>query len=65
MEKIECILTERVDMNFLKNQITDASIVGQFELKIKAKGIQKSRNFALEVEDPRWSQSSVFELKGP
>ena len=55
MEKIDCTLTERVDMNFLKNQITDASISGSIELKVKAKGISKVRNFLVDVDDPRWS----------
>jgi hypothetical protein len=64
MEKIDCILIERIDMNFLKNQITDASIVGNFELKVKSKGISKTRDFIIDVEDPRWSQPSIFEHKG-
>ena len=52
-------------MNFLKNQITDASIVGTFELKVKAKGISKTRDFVIDVLDPRWSQPTIFEHKGP
>ena len=52
-------------MNFLKNQMTDANIKGHFELKIKARGISKSRIFSIDVEDPRWLQSAIFESKGP
>lgn len=57
-------MVERVDMSFLKNQITDASIVGSFELKVKAKGMSKQRDFLIDVEDERWPQPSIFEKKG-
>jgi len=52
-------------MNFLKKQITDASIEGSFELRVKSKGISKLRDFLIEVEDERWSQPSIIEKKGP
>ena len=39
--------------------------MGTFELKVKAKGMSKTRDFLIDVEDPRWSQPSIFEHKGP
>ena len=39
--------------------------MGTFELKVKAKGISKTRDFLIEVEDPRWSHPNIFEHKGP
>jgi len=60
IEKTLCLLKERIEINLLNNKITDATINGSVDLKIKAKGI-KSQNFILSISDKRWPNQQIFD----
>jgi hypothetical protein len=67
IEKTSCSVSEKVEMNFLKNQITDAGIDGQIQVKVKTMGKlgakeTKVMQYDLIVEDSRWLQPQMFEI---
>ena len=67
LEKVQPLLSEKINLKLLNKQITEADVTGSFQINLKYRGVIRQKRgkklkFEVAIEDERWHDMRCIQV---